>query len=51
MKLSSALFSEIVLIVMITRQDDISDIIKDFVALGFIINIDNFFVESLDITH
>lgn len=36
MKLVSAFYCEFILIIMITRADSISDIIKDFVVLGFI---------------
>jgi hypothetical protein len=47
MKLFSATFCELVLILMISSVDSIPDIIKDFVALGFIIEIDNQFAENM----
>jgi len=32
---------------MISHVNDISDIIKDFVALGFIVEIDNMFAQNM----
>ena len=43
MKLSSAIYCEVILIIMLSHIDDISDIVKDFVALGFIVEIDDTF--------
>ena len=40
MKFTSALYAEIVLSIMISKTNEIEDIIKDFVALGFIVEID-----------
>lgn len=48
MKLSSSLYCEVILTLMIAEVDSVSDIIKDFVALGFIIEIDNYFANNLD---
>ena len=47
MKLFSALYCELVLIIMITYNDDIANIIKDFVALGFIVEIDDMFAQNM----
>lgn len=47
MKMLSALWCEMVLIILITMTDDIADIIKDFVALEFIVNIDDIFAANL----
>ena len=48
MKMSASLFVEIVLIIMISQQDNVQDIIKDFVALGFIIEVDNILSANFD---
>lgn len=48
MKLLSAICCEMVLIRMIAEVDDIRDIIKDFVALGFIVQIDNYFAQNIE---
>ena len=42
MKLSSGLAVEIVQLIMMSQQDNIEYMIKDFVVLGFIIDLDNF---------
>ena len=47
MKFFSAFFCELILILMISRIKDISDIIKDFVAIGFIVEIDDYFAHNL----
>ena len=47
MKLSSAVFCEIILIIMMTHVDNIEDIIKDFVALEFIVQVDNWTANNL----
>ena len=47
MKLFSALYCELILLIMISHVNDISDIIKDFVALGFIVEIDNMFAQNM----
>ena len=47
MKLTSAVFCEVILIIMISHVDSIEDIIKDFVALEFIVEIDNYFANNL----
>lgn len=47
MKFTSALYAEIVLSIMISKTNEIEDIIKDFVALGFIVEIDNQFASNL----
>lgn len=47
MKMVSAIYCEIILIIMISHVDDISDIIKDFVALGFIVEIDDMFAKNM----
>lgn len=47
MKLSSAIYCEVILIIMISHVDDVSDIIKDFVALGFIVEIDDMFAKNM----
>ena len=41
MKLLSALFCEVTNIMLICSSNEVPDIIKDFVALGFIVEIDN----------
>ena len=41
LKFATAIYTEIILILMMAHLEDISDLIKDFVALGFIIEIDN----------
>ena len=51
MKMASAFYCEVVLIIMITRDDSISDIIKDFVVLGFITEIDNTFAANLNLVN
>ena len=43
MKLFTAIFCETILLIMVAQQSDIEDIIKDFVALGFIVEVDNVF--------
>ena len=43
MKLISAVYTEVILILMMSHVNDISDLIKDFVALGFIVEIDDQF--------
>ena len=45
MKITAALFCEIVHIFIISAQEDTADIIKDFVAIGFIVEIDNLFAK------
>ena len=47
MKLTSSIYCEVILILMLSMVDDIGDIIKDFVALGFIVEIDNYFALNL----
>lgn len=46
MQLSSPFFTEIVLIVAISQLAQLSMIIKSFVALGFVIKIDDMFSEN-----
>ena len=41
LKLFSSLLCEIILIIMITHYEDIGEMIKEFVALGFITKLDN----------
>jgi hypothetical protein len=41
MKFISALFCEVTNIMLICNTNQVPDIIKDFVALGFIVEIDN----------
>ena len=41
MKLLSALICQTVLIIMMSSTNSISDMIKDFVAIGFVVEIDN----------
>ena len=48
MKFSSALYCETILVLMLSQVEDISDIIKDFVALVFIVEIDNIFASNLE---
>lgn len=48
MKLVSAVYCELVLILMIAQVEDIRDILKDFVALGFIVQIDNMFAKNFE---
>ena len=48
MKMIAGIFVETILLVMISQSDNIEDIIKDFVALGFIIEIDNFLARNID---
>jgi len=47
MKLTSAIYCEVILIIMISHVDNVSDIIKDFVALGFIVEIDDMFAKNM----
>ena len=47
MKFNSAIFCETILIIMIAHVRNINDIIKDFVALGFIVEIDNYFAQNM----
>ena len=47
MKMTSAIYCEVILIIMISHVNDISDIIKDFVALGFIVEIDDMFAKNM----
>ena len=47
MKLSSAIYCEIILVLLISHVDDTADIIKDFVALGFIVEIDDWFAKNM----
>lgn len=46
MQMSSPIFAEIVLILAVAKNPSLQMIIKSFVALGFVINIDNLFSES-----
>ena len=46
-KLFSAIYTEIILILMMSHVNDISDLIKDFVALGFIVEIDDQFAQNM----
>ena len=48
MKFFSAVYCEIILILMISKVKQIDDIIKDFVALGFIVEIDDIFAQNLN---
>ena len=48
MKLSAAVYIEILQLTMMSQQDNIEDIIKDFVVLGFIIELDNFIAANID---
>ena len=47
MKFTAAIYAEVVLTLMISKTNEIDDIIKDFVALGFIVEIDNQFATNL----
>lgn len=47
MKLISAVYTEVILILMMSHVNDISDLIKDFVALGFIVEIDDQFAQNM----
>ena len=47
MKLSSSLICQSVLILMMASSGSISDMIKDFVAIGFVVEIDNQFASSM----
>ena len=47
MKFISAVYCEIIMIIMIAHVPKINDIIKDFVAIGFIVDIDNYFAANL----
>jgi hypothetical protein len=46
MQMGSPIFAEIVLILAVAKNPQLQMIIKSFVALGFVINIDNLFSES-----
>lgn len=46
MQMISPLFAEVVLILAVARNPELQMIIKSFVALGFVINIDNMFSGS-----
>lgn len=48
MKLLSAFYCELVHIFMISQVEDIRDILKDYVALGFIVQIDNMFAKNFE---
>lgn len=48
MKFFSGIYVEMILIIMIACNDNIEDIIKDFVALGFIIEMDNYLGKNID---
>lgn len=48
MKFFSGIYVEMILISMIACNDNIEDIIKDFVALGFIIEMDNYLGKNID---
>lgn len=45
MKLLSGIICEFIHILIISAQDETADIIKDFVAIGFIVEIDNLFAK------
>ena len=47
MKLLSALVCQSVLILMMSSSSSISDMIKDFVAIGFVVEIDNQFASTM----
>jgi hypothetical protein len=47
MKFFSGLCVEIILIMMLAETTDVTDLIKDFVALGFIVEIDNIFAKNM----
>jgi len=47
MKLLSALICQSVLILMMASSGSISDMIKDFVAIGFVVEIDNQFASTM----
>lgn len=47
MKLFSALICQSVLIIMMSSTESISDMIKDFVAIGFVVEIDDSFASSM----
>jgi hypothetical protein len=48
MKFISAVFCEVIMIIMIAHVQAINDIIKDFVAIGFIVEIDDYFAANLN---
>ena len=45
MKLLSGIICECIHILIISAQDETADFIKDFVAIGFIVEIDNWFAK------
>ena len=47
MKMFSAVYCEVILILMIAQIQDIESIIKDFVAIGFIVEIDDQFYKNM----
>ena len=47
MKFLSSVLCETVLLIMSAHIEDISDIIKDFVAIGFIVEVDDYFAANL----
>ena len=47
MKFTAGFIVEFILIIMIASTDNIEDIIKDFVALGFIIELDNIIINNV----
>lgn len=47
MKMTAGIFVEVIQLLMISQQDNIEDIIKDFVALGFIIELDNILAKNV----
>lgn len=50
MKLIAGLYVEIVQLIMMSKTDNIEYMIKDFVVLGFIIELDNFVAMNMDMT-
>ena len=47
MKMTAALYSEIILVMLISLSNDLIEIIKDFVVLGFILEIDDYFAKNM----
>lgn len=48
MKLAAGIYVEIVLLTLISKHASIENIIRDFVILGFIIELDNFTARNID---
>ena len=46
MKFVSTVYAEIAMIIVILEPDEVTDVIKDFIVLGFIIDLDDLFATT-----